>query len=79
MDGKSDMRIMEIFRLLDEQHKIQNQWPYTEEMLEKDHRLSERIRELCDQLCPNQRKTIGADAELKEAQVKTERRLLLCT
>jgi hypothetical protein len=52
MNRATDPRIREIFQLLDEQHKLQEQWPYGSETLERDHQLSTRIRELCDELCP---------------------------
>ena len=52
MNRVADPRIREIFQLLDEQHKLQKQWPYSSEILKRDRQLSARIRELCDELCP---------------------------
>ena len=52
MDSKTETRIETMFRLLDEQHRILNQWPYTSEVLKKDRRVSGQLREICDQLYP---------------------------
>jgi len=57
MNRATDPRIREIFQLLDEQHKLQEQWPYSSEAMKKDHQLSARIRELSDELCPAESRT----------------------
>lgn len=66
MNRATDTRIREIFQLLDEQHKLQEQWPYSSEILTRDRQLSARIRELCDELCPVESRTERENRTLKE-------------
>jgi len=54
VDSKTEARIETTFRLLDEQHRVLDQWPYTSEVLKKDRRVLGQLREICDQLCPEQ-------------------------
>lgn len=42
--------LKEIFPLLGEQQQLLQQWPYSAEQLEKDRKISVRIRELFDRM-----------------------------
>jgi hypothetical protein len=52
VNSKTEERIETIFRLLDEQHRVLNEGPYTSEILKKDREISAQLREICDQLYP---------------------------
>ena len=66
MNSKTEKHIETIFRLLDEQHRILNDGPYTSEILRKDREISVQLREICDQLYPMQaNEKVHTDSTLK--------------
>jgi hypothetical protein len=50
MHRASEDRFDAVFRILEEQHRISEQWPYTAGQIRRDKELSARLRELIDQL-----------------------------
>jgi hypothetical protein len=66
VNSKTEKHIETIFRLLDEQHRILNDGPYTSEILKKDREISAQLREICDQLYPMQaNEKVHTDSTLK--------------
>lgn len=46
--------LSEIFRLLAEQQELLKRWPYSSQQIERDRKISARIRDLVDQICARQ-------------------------
>lgn len=78
MNSKIENRIETIFRLLDEQHRILNDRPYTSEILKKDREISAQLREICDQLYPMQSDAqVHTNSTLKNPRPASKLALLL--
>jgi hypothetical protein len=46
--------LAEILRLLAEQQELLKHWPYSTEQIDRDKKISARIRDLVDQICARQ-------------------------
>lgn len=53
MDPRADRSLETILELLSEQHELAQSWPYTVEQITRDKEISERLRQICDQLYPS--------------------------
>jgi hypothetical protein len=53
MHRTSEGRFDAVFRILDEQRRISEQWPYTADQIRRDKEPSARLRERIDRLSPD--------------------------
>ncbi|HVB87076.1 MAG TPA: hypothetical protein VNK23_10490 [Candidatus Dormibacteraeota bacterium] len=54
MNRATETRFDAVLRILEEQHRLCNQWPYSADQIQHDKELSAELRGLIDQLVPKE-------------------------